>query len=162
MMAGAWSASRPAPSTWSTTTPPSSGPWCACFGAGSIEAVAWDGAAAFLAGQGALAPPTCAVLDLRMPGMDGIQLQEELAARGVTCPVVFLSAHADVPTTVRAVKAGAVDFLLKPFVPDQFVAVVRAAMERSTQMMRDGQQAERFRAAMRISPPARRRSSVSW
>jgi FixJ family two-component response regulator len=110
-----------------------------------IGAIAWDGAAAFLAGQGAIAPPACAVLDLRMPGMDGIALQEELAARGVTFPIIFLSAHADVPTTVRAVKAGAVDFLLKPFVPDQFLSVVRAALERSTRMMRDGREVEGLR-----------------
>lgn len=110
-----------------------------------IEAVAWDGPEAFLAGQGALARPACAVLDLRMPGMDGIELQEELASRGVTFPIIFLSAHADVPTTVRAVKAGAVDFLLKPFVPDQFLSVVRAALERSGEMMRDGRQVEGLR-----------------
>jgi FixJ family two-component response regulator len=110
-----------------------------------IEAVAWDGPDAFLAGQGALARPACAVLDLRMPGMDGIELQEELAARGVTFPIIFLSAHADVPTTVRAVKAGAVDFLLKPFVPDQFLAVVRAALERSREMMREGRQVDALR-----------------
>jgi FixJ family two-component response regulator len=110
-----------------------------------IEAVAWDGPDAFLAGHGALARPACAVLDLRMPGMDGIELQEELAARGVTFPIIFLSAHADVPTTVRAVKAGAVDFLLKPFVPDQFLAVVRAALERSREMMREGRQVEGLR-----------------
>jgi FixJ family two-component response regulator len=110
-----------------------------------IEAVAWDGPAAFLAGQGALARPACAVLDLRMPGMDGIELQEELAARGVTFPIIFLSAHADVPTTVRAVKAGAVDFLLKPFVPEQFLSVVRAALQRSGEMMRDGHQVDRLR-----------------
>ena len=116
------------------------------LGAEGIEAVAWNSAAEFLAGQGALAPPACAVLDLRMPGMDGIALQEELAARGVTVPIIFLSAHADVPTSVRAVKAGAIDFLLKPFVPEQFLAAVRGALERSELMMREGRKLEGLRA----------------
>lgn len=116
------------------------------LGAEGIEAVAWNSAAEFLAGPGTLAPPACAVLDLRMPGMDGIALQEELAARGVKVPIIFLSAHADVPTSVRAVKAGAVDFLLKPFVPEQFLAAVRGALERSELMMREGRKLEWLRA----------------
>ena len=78
--------------------------------------------------------------------MDGIALQEELAARGVKVPIIFLSAHADVPTSVRAVKAGAVDFLLKPFVPEQFLAAVRGALERSELMMREGRKLEWLRA----------------
>ena len=78
--------------------------------------------------------------------MDGIALQEELAARGVKVAIIFLSAHADVPTSVRAVKAGAVDFLLKPFVPEQFLAAVRGALERSELMMREGRKLEGLRA----------------
>ena len=61
-------------------------------------------------------------------------------------PIIFLSAHADVPTSVRAVKAGAVDFLLKPFVPEQFLAAVRGALERSELMMREGRKLEGLRA----------------
>jgi two-component system, LuxR family, response regulator FixJ len=60
-------------------------------------------------------PPGCVLLDVRMPGMDGLEVQRELAARGVTMPVVILTGHADVPIAVQAMKAGAVEFLEKPF-----------------------------------------------
>src|SRR3546814_188488 len=59
--------------------------------------------------------PGCILLDLRMPGMDGLEVQEELRARGVALPVIMLSGHGDVSVAVRAMKAGAVDFIEKPF-----------------------------------------------
>ncbi len=59
--------------------------------------------------------PGCLVLDVRMPGLSGLDLQDELNARGITIPVVFMSGHGDVPMSVRAMKAGAVDFISKPF-----------------------------------------------
>ena len=58
--------------------------------------------------------PKCLVLDLQMPGLGGLDLQRELAARGLTLPVIFLTGHGDVPSSVEAMKAGAVDFLTKP------------------------------------------------
>jgi RNA polymerase sigma factor (sigma-70 family) len=60
------------------------------------------------------AHPGCVVLDLHMPGMGGAQLQQELERRHVRLPILFLSAHGDIPTTVRAIRAGALDFLTKP------------------------------------------------
>lgn len=57
----------------------------------------------------------CLVLDVRMPGMSGLQLQEYLEARNITIPIIFITGHGDVPMAVRAVKAGALDFLEKPF-----------------------------------------------
>lgn len=74
---------------------------------------AYDSAEAFLA---ALDPQRhgCLVLDMRMPGMSGFELQEELARRDIPMPIIFLTAHGDIPMTVRAIKAGAVDFLTKP------------------------------------------------
>lgn len=57
----------------------------------------------------------CLVLDVRMPGMSGLELQEQMVARGMSLPIVFLSAHGDIPMAVQALKAGAVDFILKPF-----------------------------------------------
>jgi FixJ family two-component response regulator len=56
----------------------------------------------------------CAIIDLRMPGMGGMQLQEEMARRGFLLPIIFLTGYGDIPTSVRAIKAGAVDFLTKP------------------------------------------------
>jgi len=59
-------------------------------------------------------PPGCLVLDVRMPGMDGPQLQAELSRRGIALPIIFLSAHGTIPLTVKTIQAGAADFLAKP------------------------------------------------
>ncbi len=74
--------------------------------------------------------PACLVLDVRMPGGSGLDLQRELAQRGVEIPIIFLTGHGDIPTTVRAMKAGAVEFLTKPVRPRELLAAVRAALER--------------------------------
>src|SRR5262245_37189974 len=62
--------------------------------------------------------PACLVLDIAMPGLSGIDLQSELLRRGIDVPIVFVSGHADVSLSVRALKAGAADFLTKPFEPN--------------------------------------------
>lgn len=74
------------------------------------------------------AQPGCLLLDLRMPGMSGLEVQETLNARGCTMPVIFLSAFGDIPTTVRALKAGAVDFVEKPFAMEALVARIEEAL----------------------------------
>jgi len=71
----------------------------------------------------------CAVIDLRMPGMDGVRLQEEISRRGMTLPVIFLSGHGDIPTTVRCIKAGAIDFLTKPITRESLMSSIRSALE---------------------------------
>lgn len=76
------------------------------------------------------ADPGCLILDLRMPGMDGLALQRELARRGLEIPVIFLSAHGDVPMASQAFKAGAVDFLEKPFNDEMLLNRVREALDR--------------------------------
>lgn len=75
----------------------------------------------------------CIVLDVRMPGMAGPALQTELARRGVRLPIIFLTAHGDVPTSVQAMKAGAVDFLTKPVNGALLLDRVHAAMERNAE-----------------------------
>ena len=75
------------------------------------------------------AAPGCLVLDLAMPGLDGLQLQSALARSGDPCPVIFITGNGDIPSSVRAMKAGAVDFLTKPFDQGQLLAAVRAAIE---------------------------------
>ena len=84
---------------------------------------------AFLA-QGAGDTPGCVVLDLSMPGLSGLDLQKALASSPDPRPVVFISARGDVPSSVAAMKAGAVDFLTKPFDQEQLLAAVHAAIER--------------------------------
>jgi FixJ family two-component response regulator len=75
------------------------------------------------------AVPGCAVLDLAMPGLDGLQLQEALAAAGAQRPVIFLTGKGDIPTTVRAMKAGAVDFLTKNAPKDDLLQAIARAEE---------------------------------
>lgn len=72
--------------------------------------------------------PCCILVDVRMPKMSGLDLQETLAARGVRAPVIVMTGHADVPMTVRAMKAGAVDFLAKPFRDQDMIDAVTAAL----------------------------------
>lgn len=75
-------------------------------------------------------PDGCVLLDVRMPEMDGLEVQQTLLDRGVTMPVIVLTGHADVSIAVRAMKAGAVDFLEKPFEKAVLIAAIEAAFER--------------------------------
>ena len=74
--------------------------------------------------------PTCLVLDVRLPGLSGLDFQRELAGRNIRIPIVFLTGHGDIPMTVRAMKAGAVEFLTKPFRDQDLLDAVRVALER--------------------------------
>src|SRR5580765_8693586 len=74
--------------------------------------------------------PGCLVLDVRLPGMSGLTFQQELAKAGVALPVIFISGHGDVPMTVRAMKAGAAEFLTKPFDDQVLLDAIHAAIER--------------------------------
>ena len=93
----------------------------------AVEAFASAGE--FLA-RGPHPGPCCLVLDVKMPGLTGIQLQEMLTAAGRRMPIVFVSGHADVPTSVKAMKAGAVDLLTKPVDVRDLIAAIRRAMTR--------------------------------
>lgn len=75
------------------------------------------------------APGSVILLDVRMPGMTGMQLQDELVKRGVTAPIIFITGHGDVPMAVEAVKKGAFDFLEKPFNDEKLIALIRRAAE---------------------------------
>lgn len=78
--------------------------------------------------------PGCLVLDLRMPGMSGLELQEHLNRHGVEIPIVFATAHGDVPAAVSALKKGAVDFIQKPFAPGDALAIVANALRRDAEI----------------------------
>jgi FixJ family two-component response regulator len=82
------------------------------------------------------AVPGCVVLDLAMPGLNGLELQAALAAAGCRRPIVFLSGHGDVPSSVRAMKAGAVDFLTKPVSELDLLAAIGRAIESDRVMRR--------------------------
>lgn len=74
--------------------------------------------------------PGCVILDVRLPGVNGLDVQDQLARLGVERPVIFMTGHGDIPMTVRAMKAGAVDFLAKPFRDQDMLDAVMAAIER--------------------------------
>lgn len=73
---------------------------------------------------------SCVVLDVRMPGLDGLSLQDELARRGWEVPIIFITGHGDVPDAVRAMKAGAIDFLKKPFEDFALLGAITSALSR--------------------------------
>lgn len=87
----------------------------------------------------------CALLDVRLKGMDGLQLQAEMQRREVSLPVIFLTGHGDIPTTVRAMKAGASEFLTKPVSGEQLIPLIRSALARD----RDARIRERAELALR-------------
>lgn len=74
--------------------------------------------------------PVCLVLDVRLPGLSGLHLQRELADRDIEIPIIFITGRVDVPTTVQAMKAGAVEFLTKPFRDQELLDAVRSALAR--------------------------------
>jgi FixJ family two-component response regulator len=76
------------------------------------------------------AVPSCLVLDIRLPGLSGLDLQVELVNAGIGIPIIFVTGHGDIPMSVRAMKAGAIDFLTKPFRDQDMLDAVRSALER--------------------------------
>jgi FixJ family two-component response regulator len=74
--------------------------------------------------------PSCLVLDVRLHGMSGLDFQQELAARNLSTPIVFITGHGDIPMSVRAMKAGAVEFLTKPFRDQDLLDAIRIALDR--------------------------------
>jgi FixJ family two-component response regulator len=116
--------------------------------------------------------PGCLLLDVRLPGMSGLAFQQELVKMGVALPVIFISGHADVPTTVRAMKAGAIDFLTKPFHDQELLDAVHAAIERDRARRREavltdelrlryGQLTEREREIMKLVVAGRANKQIA-
>jgi FixJ family two-component response regulator len=103
--------------------------------AGGHQVSAFRSPRDFLAQHDA-AVPGCVVLDLAMPGLNGLELQTALAAAGCQRPIVFISGHGDIPSSVRAMKAGAVDFLTKPVSQEILLAAIERAIERDRLMRR--------------------------
>ena len=74
--------------------------------------------------------PSCLVLDVSLPGVNGLELQRELADAGVRIPIIFITGHGDIPMTVKAMKSGAVEFLTKPFEDQQLLDAIHQALDR--------------------------------
>jgi FixJ family two-component response regulator len=101
---------------------------------GLLKAEGWRSAAfespeAFLASKIG-DEPCCLVLDVRLPGINGLEFQKQLADAGIEIPIIFITAHGDIPMSVRAMKAGALEFLVKPFQNEDLLAAVRQAVDR--------------------------------
>jgi DNA-binding NtrC family response regulator len=94
-----------------------------------LEVKIFASAQEFLARPGAEVP-SCLVLDVNLPGLSGLDLQQELARSGVQIPIIFLTGHGDIPMTVRALKAGAADFLTKPFDDEHLLNAIKLAQEK--------------------------------
>jgi FixJ family two-component response regulator len=94
------------------------------------QPVTFPSALEFLA-RPSVPAPSCLVLDVTLPGISGLELQARLAIERIDIPIIFITGHGDVPMTVRAMKAGALEFLTKPFDDDVLLRAIRQALERS-------------------------------
>ena len=93
--------------------------------------------------------PGCLVLDVRMPGMSGIELQHEMKLRGDTLPIIFISAHGDIDMAVKTMKDGADDFLSKPVTPERLLDAIEKAVKRDARIHTESAALEQARAAFR-------------
>lgn len=89
--------------------------------------------------------PGCLVLDVRLPGLSGLDLQSELARAEIQTPIVFITGHGDIPMTVRAMKAGAVEFLTKPFCDQDLLDAIRQAIQRDEELQQERAETSDFR-----------------
>jgi FixJ family two-component response regulator len=90
--------------------------------------------------------PGCVVLDVRLPGLSGLDLQRELAAHAVRLPIIFITGHGDIPMSVRAMKAGAVEFLTKPFRDQDLLDAIQQALARDRDSRQQQSQIAELRA----------------
>ncbi|MGH9717312.1 MAG: response regulator [Candidatus Acidiferrales bacterium] len=104
--------------------------------------------------------PSCLVLDVKLPGMNGLDFQHEMESAGVNIPVIFISAHGDIPMTIRAMKAGAVDFLAKPFHQEDLLAAIEQALTRDRSRREEQDQLNTFHS--RIERLATKEREVSF
>jgi RNA polymerase sigma factor (sigma-70 family) len=98
----------------------------------------------------------CILLDVQMPGLSGLQLQDRLSKLGSRLPIVFLTGHADIPTSVRAIKAGAEDFLTKPVTREQLLESIRRALDHAEELRARNERADALLARVASLTPRER------
>jgi len=123
--------------------------------ASGFQVEAFDGPKKFLAG-GASSRSGCLIADVRMPEMDGLELQQELARRKAPLSVIIITGHGDVPLAVRAMKAGATDFIEKPFDDENLLGAVRRALAEQNRPKQDETYARAAKARMENLTPRER------
>jgi two-component system response regulator FixJ len=124
--------------------------------AAGFQVVSYESPAAFLEAASGLSAG-CVLLDIRMPGVDGLEVQARLNRLRVRLPVIVMTGHGDVPSAVRAMKAGAIDFLEKPFGDETLLKVIEGAFARASRLIGDR---EAERAAQRIATLSPREQEV--
>jgi FixJ family two-component response regulator len=100
--------------------------------------------------------PACLVLDIRLPEMSGLELQRELAAAGNPIPIIFITGHGDIPMSVRAIKAGAVEFLPKPFRNQDLLDAIQQAVKRDREALKERSNVAEVRARYNLLTPRER------
>ena len=100
--------------------------------------------------------PGCLVLDIRLPGLSGLDLQREMAAANIHTPIVFITGHADIPMTVRAMKSGAIEFLTKPFRDQELLDAIQQALERDRATRKEQTEIEDLRIRLDSLTPRER------
>jgi FixJ family two-component response regulator len=113
-----------------------------------LHTASFSSAAEFLASK-RLDGPSCIVLDVRLPGMGGLEFQKRLAGENVRTPIIFITGYGDVPTSVRAMKGGAIEFLTKPIRDQEFVEAVQGALQRDKLRLDREREVELIRARHR-------------
>lgn len=107
-------------------------------------------------GQGPCEGPNCLVLDVRMPGLSGLDLQAELKSRKIETPIIFITGHGDIPVSVKAMKGGAVDFLTKPFKNKDLLGVIQEAIKKDERLQASrAEKAEVQRRIQTLTPRER-------
>jgi FixJ family two-component response regulator len=114
------------------------------------------GSAQDFLGAEKLPAPGCLVLDVRLPGLSGLDLQGELARDEIYTPIVFITGHGDIPMSVRAIKAGAVEFLTKPFRDQDLLDAIQQAIERDQVLRQERGELEELRGRVRSLTPRER------
>jgi FixJ family two-component response regulator len=89
--------------------------------------------------------PSCLVLDVRLPGMSGLDVQRRLIESGFKIPVIFITGHGDIPMTVKAMKSGAVEFLTKPFRDQDFLDAIQLALERGNETLHEQREVQKLK-----------------
>jgi FixJ family two-component response regulator len=103
-----------------------------------------------------LGTPSCLVLDVRMPGLSGLDLQRQTSEAGLEIPIIFITGHGDIPMTVRAMKAGAVEFLTKPFRDQDLLDAIQQALERSRKVCQQEAATKELRRRFALLTPRER------
>jgi len=105
--------------------------------------------------------PSCLILDVRLPGLSGLDLQQRMAEAGLEIPIIFITGHGDVPTSVRAMKAGAIEFLTKPVSDEELLAAIQDAIKRDLVARQQRSEIGRLRTRYESLTP-REREVMGW